>query len=662
MSVNCHQSIGLKTISEKDPSDRSSQPFDTLAIARHIALTPNAHPEILKHLANISDRLTRQSVAANPNTPIPILQQLATEFPEQVLANPILPLLFIENSNILEEIFPESYLEQIVLDPETPREILGMLVHNNNNYPIQEAAQMHVNWAGKINEGWEEEASQKIRTLDWPYWFYPDGDETSYLLVKIGLIGEHILEFFRNCPCFLQTFCYAIASSSASPSPLVQKKLEDFPEIAALVSAYNPDTPAEILEQLAIHPDNKVRRAVASHLKTPLTALETLAKDRDTFVVQWVAIHPKTPLHILEQLATHSDFNIVKLIPNHPNTSIALLEQLANDWHDLVRQAVAEFSKTPPKVLVQLGQCSRDWVRQPVAKNPNTPLNFLEQLAKDNVCSVRHWVGLNASLPLCLLKQWATDRDRCLRSGIAKNINTPIQVLEELANDDEESVRESVSENLKTPIYLLEKLAKNETINVLQSVAKHLNTPSYLLGQLASNCRCEIRESIAANPNTPPPVLAQLANDEEMEIRRTVAENPQTPLSSLEQLLSDRCLYGDENMMDVLFLEWNIHRKVAACYLERCPEGLTFVLENFAHHCQFFLERLLVLLHPNMPERSLDRGIRSFSWIERYAIALHPNTPTHTLDILTKDANRIVRAAAKASIEQRAAALATPRT
>ena len=54
-------------------------------------------PDILTQLASSEDKLIRQYVASNPNTPIKTLAKLGEEFPDEIVANPIFDLLFLEN-------------------------------------------------------------------------------------------------------------------------------------------------------------------------------------------------------------------------------------------------------------------------------------------------------------------------------------------------------------------------------------------------------------------------------------------------------------------------------------------------------------------------------------------------------------------------------------
>ena len=55
---------------------------------RQLAKDETTSPKILAQLATNEDYETRQSVAANPNTPTDILLNLGAEFPEELLDNP----------------------------------------------------------------------------------------------------------------------------------------------------------------------------------------------------------------------------------------------------------------------------------------------------------------------------------------------------------------------------------------------------------------------------------------------------------------------------------------------------------------------------------------------------------------------------------------------
>ena len=68
------------------------------------ASNPNTPAEKLRELADCDDATIRQLVVVNPNTPTEILWRLGKEFPECLLENPVLPLLGLENLNLVDVI------------------------------------------------------------------------------------------------------------------------------------------------------------------------------------------------------------------------------------------------------------------------------------------------------------------------------------------------------------------------------------------------------------------------------------------------------------------------------------------------------------------------------------------------------------------------------
>ena len=73
-----------------------------------------ANPEIaletLRELSRSDDRAIRQTVAGNPNTPIDVLWNLMTEFPNEIVANPLFALIALENPDWIIDIPGENLL------------------------------------------------------------------------------------------------------------------------------------------------------------------------------------------------------------------------------------------------------------------------------------------------------------------------------------------------------------------------------------------------------------------------------------------------------------------------------------------------------------------------------------------------------------------------
>ncbi|GAX39076.1 hypothetical protein NIES4075_00270 [Tolypothrix sp. NIES-4075] len=69
------------------------------------AAGPSTPPELLRELAESDNEAICQAVAQNSNTPTDVLLNLFAEFLLQVLNNPVLDLLLLENPNFFNELY-----------------------------------------------------------------------------------------------------------------------------------------------------------------------------------------------------------------------------------------------------------------------------------------------------------------------------------------------------------------------------------------------------------------------------------------------------------------------------------------------------------------------------------------------------------------------------
>ena len=78
-------------------------------------------------------------------------------------------------------------------------------------------------------------------------------------------------------------------------------------------------------------------------------------------------------------------------------------------------------------------------------------------------------------------------------------------------------------------------------------------------------------------------------------------------------------------------------------------------LEKAANGNRPTLKRLIAFCWKDCPTGSLAKAQRSTDWAERAAIARHPKTPDSALKNLVQDTHPVVRALAKANLEERSA-------
>jgi hypothetical protein len=246
-------SLQQKAVKDKTSSNCVSElPIDSNERSRMVANNPSTPPEELRKLADSSDAITRSHIAANPNTPTEVLLLLCAEFPAQVLNNPILSLLFLENPNVFntiaidiafpllmrykqslnhkgfskrnvphltekrynllillqQEKVPVFFLEwaatqpkpeiqlAVAMNAQTPKPILETFVDSQWS-KIAEAVRLHVNLSGEMPLGWDEAAKAAIQSIDIIHtdWVYLEK------LAKVGLIPEIAIQpLLRNLP------------------------------------------------------------------------------------------------------------------------------------------------------------------------------------------------------------------------------------------------------------------------------------------------------------------------------------------------------------------------------------------------------------------------------------------------------------------------------
>ncbi|KAF3887348.1 MULTISPECIES: variant leucine-rich repeat-containing protein [Nostocales] len=87
----------------------------------------NTPAERLRELAAKGNTTIRSAVAQNPNTPPDLLLQLFYFLPVEVLNNPAIPLLLLENPNFLTELYQSNNL--VFLNHELPLFFLEWAIH-----------------------------------------------------------------------------------------------------------------------------------------------------------------------------------------------------------------------------------------------------------------------------------------------------------------------------------------------------------------------------------------------------------------------------------------------------------------------------------------------------------------------------------------------------
>jgi hypothetical protein len=313
------------------------------------ATDPETPPERLAELAR-SEQL-KPLIAANPNTPVETLLALARENPREFLANPILPLLHLEDPRQLVEIEPLAALTVLRL-MDVPRWLISAWSQHANE-DVCDAAKLHV---GQLDDPSSESSPSDAEAALEQTPLYVHGSDTSnfpplQLPDWIALcLSRHRDAAVRN----------AVAGSGISVS---------------------------LLARFARQRD--LRRAVAGNANTPPDVLGQLSHDADASVREAAARNPQITGDILKNLARSQSSEVRANVAANQNTPVNILMGLAGDAEPFVRAGVAGNRNTLPTTLTTLGHDKQSAVRLAVAQNPSTPANVLRRLINDLEWRVR---------------------------------------------------------------------------------------------------------------------------------------------------------------------------------------------------------------------------------------------------------------------------------
>jgi hypothetical protein len=633
---------------------------------KQLAASPDTLPELLRELAAKSSKAVCERITANPNTPTDILFKLGAKFPKQLLENPILPLLLLENPNFIEEI-PLNTLIRLIKEEEVPNYILNAASKLDNEdvlilvashlkvsktvlfnlvksryEKVKEVAKLHVNISENIQLDKEEIVRQVILNFN---------SNCVYEVNQQDLAIAQLIPEFLLPALHISTIRTIALHPNTSIHTLKVLCGNSFDALIHQFVALSPNIPATLLECLsedynqiyleALQKSNscdkfyaeQVLAAIAGNRNTPIYLIEKLYHHVSDLVYTNIAGNPNTPAELLDLLSNEQNVYVRFNVGKNPSTSISTLEKLYLEQLNPVRFSISGNIKAPANLLQILAKDKDSNIRNQVAIHPNTPKRALELLAQDEHESIRCSVAKNPNITVKLLSILAKDKSDYIRNSVAQNCKTPVNLLKILAQDEHPLVRQAVASNPNTPLYLLKELALCRYSNVHLALAANPNTPKHLVKEQLIQ---EKPEKLAQNSATPASILISLANNPDHTVRTLLAANQNTPQEALDILARDKKDYV---------------RHRAANNPKMSKENLAKItLERIAKTQVPSFSRFIVFLHHQAPQQALAKNYRSEVWLERYAIAQNPNTPKHIISELTLDANQIVRAAAQVTI------------
>lgn len=253
----------------------------------------NTAPEILAELAKNEDKLTRQYVTANPNTPTKTLLILGREFSIEFLSNPIIDLLLLENLDLVDEI--KKIISIAAANKKTPHQILKKIIEYKD-------LEIRANLASNPKLSW---CLINILAKD------------RRVLVRANLarnpkISQHLIQRFAK-----------------NKHILVQQGL-----------AENPKIPIKLLVKLSKSTNKRVRSKIAKNINTPKNVLLKLADDKKVEVRYQIILRIDINEQIILTLLSRTlkeiekgknrqkDRSIISNLKKHPKTNKNIIDKL----------------------------------------------------------------------------------------------------------------------------------------------------------------------------------------------------------------------------------------------------------------------------------------------------------------------------------------------
>jgi Leucine rich repeat variant len=481
----------------------------------------------------------------------------------------------------------------------------------------------------------------------------------------------------------------AVARNESAPVNVLEVLAQDSDADVRGAVAANRNVSASVLEMLAADNNHEVRKFVALNVRISTEFLGLLAEDANWIVRQAVASNTNTPEAALEKLAFDSDRDVKQAVAENPSIPESALEVLFSKWfaslenvpgslRELYRRARSQDLSLEATVLEQLAQ-GGEWAKLLAAKHPNTPEKTLLDLSVDEDWRTRQSVAQNPSSSASVLEKMLEDTDHDVRTATAAHQNTATSMFDALARDshgdvrrallerndvtqavviallcdEEDDLRALAREHHLAPKQMLETIERAENfdpslerqhlgmlagqgVRARMLAAKNTNTDSHILHSLAQDEDWHVRQAVAQNPSVNPNALELLAEDSDRDVRAAVATNTSINSKLLEQFVTD----SDELVRNAALRNPNLPAQILGSQRRTVLGKLARAREPF--------NRMIALMHPLFSLRELQkhRNQNSLEWRERLAVTHNPNLPLEVLQTMTKDANRIVRAAA----------------
>jgi predicted DNA-binding WGR domain protein len=604
------KSSAVKQANSKNPAqDPEPTPESLLllfgkddATNRLLAKHPRASSKLLEKLSHCSDKATREAVAENPNTPSKTLQKLGAQFPAQLLNNPALDWMVLENPSLFSEI-PEDTLAAIAKREDCSPAMLGYLARaghgkgllmsllQNGSTPKEAIRYLMDTKPEHLAERYEvpEDSIRQIKSLvpmhvtiagdlDEPNalsWFYAalverlaPIDKGDYQLLVQASVPKTVLDDVIAWSVLVGSREAALTRMDLPPPVLeVLAVTGDKRLLAGVKKVSNcPDT-----VKLAASPDDARQRILDSALQDSRGHIELIEVD-SLPMLYLLTDHPRYASRISKaevlqrmvqcQYPSEMTLSFIAANPEIDDKAFDLLLAILRDTSvhrsNTVYCALGDLAsnaRTPPHLIMRIFHEVQEshlvkWTLPGLAENPSTPPEILNSLASQG-SKFAGELASNPSTPPEVLQSLA-DRGIKYAEALASNSSAPIDFLLRLAKEQSKKYGLALLANQKLTeeavLSVVEGLSGDVLFNDVGAsrVLVHKNCSGRVLDALVvRNSKYKgyywdesWKQKVAKDDRLSEQSFLLLANDSDLSL--AIVKNPATTVTVLEKLLKSR--------------------------------------------------------------------------------------------------------------------------
>ncbi len=426
------------------------------AVARRTAAPPS--PSSFDRLLTDIDATTRSLAATNPHAPADLTSLLIAAGSTPDLTATVAPRIDQPPPEQLAELAQMGFWARVLAarHPNTPTDSLTTLSRDHD---------WRVRAALAENPSASESMLEGLIALDVP--------EVHTLLAQHPHAPADLLKDLAEEQNVM--IRVRVAGHTNAPPEVLARLLEDGAQVVRAAALANAKTPRSSIDRLvAAGSSPDLSATVEDRSPLPHDTLAELAAG-GPWAKRLAATHPNTPAEVLEALAVDADFLIREMVATHPNRPgdrITLLVR-AGSSDDLQSYASPDTSMT----ATELAEVSRlgPWAKRIVSRHPAADAGLLTQLASDGDWQVRRSVARHDHTPDEALIGLAQDFAADVRWSVLNRKHTPTEALTLLARDELATIRLEVAADPRTPQDLLDALTKDLDEDVRRTASERLS-------------------------------------------------------------------------------------------------------------------------------------------------------------------------------------------